>query len=379
VDYVVLNQAAYMRRRACSLVVVHALRTAYRAHDYKGGMNKMDVLEVLQLFNIIKLMNTVFPPGVGELLVLLAWLGFWFLLCVMVICWVLTKEMIYTNTRSRISMEELAVVVYPGGSTKEFILPRNSQIFEMEMGKEKATWTIRNDEWMTKSNGVRFTYFHPLLPHNVSLNTLVKVLKSSKTIKLNEQDEVEIVPIENLTFTAYDQDAKIQTLAMAMQADLANPLAKFAQFAPWIALIFAIGVSAVMIMIVFPRGSMEAAAAAVNTATTLTTTTTIPAVSHLSSSQAVTTTSLLLPLVTTTSPPTTEAPTTSSTLDAATKEAMLRFKTPRTTSSTLPPTDSTSTTTSSLRPQQTRPAYLGTPESTTTTTQPFKWLENRSI
>ncbi len=241
----------------------------------------MDMWEFFQLFNIINLLNTMLPKGAGELIVLLAWFGFFALLCLMVAVWALTRELTYTNSRARITMEDIGILIHPGGSFKEFILPRKTKTYTAKMGDISCTWTIEDNEYDIKSNGSRCTYFHPELPTNMSFNHLVRMIRSAKTAKLDNNDEVTFIPIENITWTSYEQDGKIQTLGEAYAADISNPLAKFAQFAPWVALIMAIGMAGAMIFIVLPRPAAQAVVDTVTTTTATTLTTLAPAISRV--------------------------------------------------------------------------------------------------
>ena len=218
----------------------------------------MDIYMILQQFNIIKLLNTVFPAGIGELIVLICWIGFFFLLGVIAIVFALTRELTITNTRARVTMEEIGVLVFPGGATKELILPKRTGEFTYKMGEQEARWTISPDEWMTKSNGVRYTFLHPAIPHNVSLNNLVKILMSANTKIYRRsdgtQEEVfDYIPIQNLTWTAFDQGSKIYTIAQALSKDLIDPNKKLTTAAIAISLILAVGIAGAIIFIVLPH------------------------------------------------------------------------------------------------------------------------------
>jgi len=242
----------------------------------------MDVLTILASFNIINLLNTVLPKGVGEFIVLICWLGFFGEGCLIAAAWALTKEQVWINAICRITMQEIGIVVYPGGSIREFKLHRDCEEFTVKMGEKECKWTISPDEWMTKSNGVRFTFFHPTIPHNISLNNLVRILNIQKTKVIVGIDIEEVIPIENITYTAFDQDAKVHTLAMAYAQDLADPNKKLINAAIAISLVLAVGIVGAMIFILLPSSTSTAT----NTVTTLaqtvaTTVTTIPKTSGI--------------------------------------------------------------------------------------------------
>jgi hypothetical protein len=235
----------------------------------------MDLLSTLAMFNIITLLDLVFPKGIGELIVLLCWLGFWALMPMLGVVWALTKEQLYVNTRTRITQEEIGVLVYPGGGTKEFILPPKESTYQAHMGGKDCTWKIIATEWMTKSNGVRFTYFHPDISHNISLNTLVSILLSSQTMVYkdeegNEAGREEFIPIRNLSMTAYSMDGKIIELAAAMADDMVDPNKKLNTAIIAVSIILALGIAGGILFTLIPHQTAQAAAEVVTTVTTTT-------------------------------------------------------------------------------------------------------------
>jgi len=243
----------------------------------------MDIFQVLEQLNIIDLLNTVLPKGIGEFIVLVCWLGFFFQICVMVAAWALTREQIAVNARCRITMDEIGVVMYPGGSTREFRLPRNADVFSVKMGDETPKWTIEPDEWMTKSNGVRFTFFHPEIPHNVSINSLIHILNSKQTMMINDKNEVEFIPIENITYSAFDQDAKVNTLAAAYAQDIVDPHKKLYSAAIAVSLVLAVGFVIAIIFMWMPKPATQVVYEVTRNMTEAakTVTTTIPRVSTI--------------------------------------------------------------------------------------------------
>jgi hypothetical protein len=234
----------------------------------------MGLMESLALFNVIKLLSIVMPEGLACVFVLAIWLGFFAEMCFIIAILGLTKEQTTINARARISMEDIAVLVYPSGSTREIILPRRAKAYTEKMEGGDCTWVITPEGFMSKSNGVRFTYLHPELPHNVSLNDLVKFYTGTELTIDHDDNTKETLLVRNLIRNAQQQDRDIYEIAMASVEDLMNPGQKITNAAIAIALILAVcgGLAIIFIMLPKPAGDAVAQTAA-TTVSTITTTT----------------------------------------------------------------------------------------------------------
>lgn len=235
--------------------------------------------DTLALFNIIKLLSIVMPEGLASMIVLFMWMFAWLEFAIIVVVTGLTKEMLRVNAKARITMEDIATIVYPSGATKDIILGRKMKSYTENMEGGDHTWTIDSKGFMSRSNGVRYTYLHPDLPHNVSLNQLVDFYLGSPVEMTNEDGQKRIVAIRNIIRSAQAQDRDIYELAMSAVEDMTDPNKKIVNAAIAIALILAVcgGLGVIFILMPKPTGSEATVAQTIIT----TTTTTIPALSRM--------------------------------------------------------------------------------------------------
>jgi hypothetical protein len=228
--------------------------------------------DTLALFNIIKLFSVVMPEGLASIIVLMVWLGFWAEFCLITVVLALTKEMLKVNARARISMERIATIVYPSGSTKDIILPTKAKSYTEKMEGGDHTWVITPEGFMARSNGVQYTYLHPALPHNVSLNQLVEFYTGYPIERTDENGQAQKLQIRNIIRSAQAQDRDIYELAMAASEDMTDPNKKITNAAIAIALILAVcgGLGIIFILMPKPTGGEAAVAQAAVTTTTTT-------------------------------------------------------------------------------------------------------------
>jgi len=242
-------------------------------------------MEILQKLNLIELFNTILPAGSGELLVLLSFWGFWGMMVYLVGLHVLTREQLRVNTRARITMESIGVVIFPDGGSKEVIIPRHAKKYTVKMQGGNHTWIITEDGWQPKNNGVRYTILHPEIPHNVSINQLAQFYKGWEQEVMNEKGEsIGRVPYRPLIRSARAVDSDIYKLAAAETESLLDPNKRLYNAAIAISLILAVCGGIAMLFLLMPTQTTQAAT---TTATTLakkvitTTTTTLPNVSGI--------------------------------------------------------------------------------------------------
>jgi hypothetical protein len=126
---------------------------------------------ILEALNIIELFNIVLPVGGGEVIVLLTFMGFWGILAIDLVYYIMSKENGIYEFLCRIKGMNLGIIPLPGGRTiKVMMNPRESRY----VYNNEYTWILKSDEFQPLSNGVMFTILHPDLDVNVSITNLVK-------------------------------------------------------------------------------------------------------------------------------------------------------------------------------------------------------------
>ena len=134
----------------------------------------MDLTPILQGLNIITLFNTVFGEGIGELITLLTFMGFFAGICWFTIEWALLKEKKRVGLVAKITQTNTALVCNTDGSVSETSLKRGVNEYIRNKGKEdEKSWIIQDRSWEKWTNGTGFTILHPKICHNISLHELV--------------------------------------------------------------------------------------------------------------------------------------------------------------------------------------------------------------
>lgn len=132
-------------------------------------MIKMGVLEILDALNIIELFDVVLPKGIGELITLSTFIGFFFLAAVYIAQFVITREILLVHLKAKIFNKTIGLVALSDGSLDHILLDRSKDSYKR---KDSVEWIIEPDEKDHFSNGVRAMILHPEIGHNVSINTL---------------------------------------------------------------------------------------------------------------------------------------------------------------------------------------------------------------
>ena len=228
---------------------------------------------ILEAFNIIELFNIVLPAGSGEIITLMAFMGFFFVCGLFFIVWALTRDITLNHLRAKTQIKNVGLIPLPGGRTIHVLLDPKQSDYKYT---DNMRWLIKPDEFTPFSNGVNYTILHPDLGHNVSISSLVNFY-TGETVQLqDETGQIHDMPVRKLIYSARMVASGIHKIANMEAAKLLNNEKRMAYAMMGIGVILAVAVGGAIILAMLPERSHEIIPIYQNI-----TTTTIPAVSGI--------------------------------------------------------------------------------------------------
>lgn len=136
---------------------------------------------ILIRLNVITLLNSLMPPGSGELITFLTFIYAIISPLFFIGLIALTKEITIIQLKARLKNMSIGEIPMRDGHKEFVLIPKGAETFTYKIGKNmEKMWVIKNDSFRVYSNGVRHTILHPDLPNNISIDELTNYVTSEE-------------------------------------------------------------------------------------------------------------------------------------------------------------------------------------------------------